>query len=82
MRSSRSVLAIGALLSMVHGQSIPATASATDLAAENQGYLNSGFGNPSPRGFGINLTAEALFTVEYASGRSPLLPEQQWLQEC
>ncbi|GAA5888091.1 hypothetical protein JCM16303_001501 [Sporobolomyces ruberrimus] len=67
------MLAFTALATLALGlrasaQSIPATASAEELALVSAQFANSGFNLSTNAGFGLNLDAKALLTVVYGFG--------------
>ncbi|GAA5958955.1 hypothetical protein JCM3765_000784 [Sporobolomyces pararoseus] len=60
-----AALALGLTAS---AQSIPATASAEDLALVSAQFANSGFNLTSNAGFGLTLDAKAILSVQYGFG--------------
>ncbi|GAA6049081.1 hypothetical protein JCM3770_003877 [Rhodotorula araucariae] len=60
-------LAVAALALGATAQSLPATATAADLALVDAQYENSGLGKDGNAGFGIDLDAKAILTVVYPS---------------
>ncbi|GAA5979162.1 hypothetical protein JCM5350_007087 [Sporobolomyces pararoseus] len=63
-----TALAALALGLSASAQSIPATASAEDLALVSAQFANSGFNLTSNAGFGLTLDAKAILSVQYGFG--------------
>ncbi|GAA6032178.1 hypothetical protein JCM8097_007110 [Rhodosporidiobolus ruineniae] len=64
---ARAALLLPALAAFASAQSIPATASATDLELINAQYDNSGLDDQGNAGFGVDLEAQAVLSVVYPS---------------